>query len=79
MARPTTASTVANLIRKPLRGRARNWATMSWVDEFTPEQKKWIIIYLRARERWFDYVDLNRQHVRATRPPEQFGPLPGNL
>ena len=47
---------------------ARNWALMGWSAEFTPEQKKRIIIGLRARERWFDYVDLYREHVRATRP-----------
>jgi uncharacterized protein YndB with AHSA1/START domain len=47
---------------------ARNWASMSWSAEFTPEQKARIIIGLRARERWFDYTDMYREHVRATRP-----------
>ncbi|HEY1750081.1 MAG TPA: SRPBCC domain-containing protein [Caulobacteraceae bacterium] len=47
---------------------ARNWASMGMSAEFTPDQKKRIIIGLRARERWFDYVDAYREHVRATRP-----------
>jgi uncharacterized protein YndB with AHSA1/START domain len=47
---------------------ARDWAAMAMSDEFTDDQKRRIIIGLRARERHRDYVDLYRDHVRATRP-----------
>jgi uncharacterized protein YndB with AHSA1/START domain len=45
-----------------------NWAGFEMSAEFTPEQKARILKGLRERERWFGYVDIYSEHVRATRP-----------
>ncbi|MGH6972392.1 MAG: hypothetical protein ACREEQ_12365, partial [Caulobacteraceae bacterium] len=50
---------------------ARDWAASGVSDAFTHDQKRLILIGLRARERHRDYTDLYREHVRATRPARE--------
>ena len=47
---------------------AENWAGFSSAAEFTADQKARILKGLRARERWFELIDIYSEHVRATRP-----------
>jgi len=45
-----------------------SWAGFEMSAEFTTDQKARILKGLRARERWFECVDIYSEHVMATRP-----------